>query len=452
MSDLSYSMSKSVHEGETFAYLCFFVLGLGNMFPWYAFVTAAPYYEGQFCNTMIERSFLSFFSMTYSASQPLALLVNICYVKRFSIQTLVRYPLLVFTIVFFITTILVLLPSVPALALFALTLVSLFICGIASAIMNGGLFALTGILPSIHTAACMSGQSLAGMMVAVVSLIVTASGPTDCSDGNDDDGACASSSAYGYFAYFLVACSVLVACMWLFVALLKQPFIIANMKAKLIQAFDGSEHVVSAMHHPGTLPAKSHDLLPKNTDFDLSHTLAVANMIKVPSYAVFITFTGTLMVFPSVMVQVEPVSSCHTSRFYGDLWVPMLFALYNAGDFLGRLLAHYFSDWNLLTADNIHIISTLRLAIPAMLLFCNIEGNRLAKLFVTDAVPPLLIAAVGMSGGFLANTAMMLAPTMVTATNASHAGTIMMFWLSSGLLVGSTLSFFWLYLITGSAV
>eukprot|EP01039_Chlorochromonas_danica_P004094 gene4094-4480_t len=550
---------------EIIAYFIFFFLGVGNLFPWNAFITAASYYQSAFCQTSYENTFLSFFSTLYTFSQPVALIVNILYNRVFTIQSLVLYPLILFTIVFSITTLFVLLPDISASTLFATTLVSLFLCGFAGSVMNGGLFALTSILPPCHTASIMNGQALAGLIVSIVSLIVTASSPSDCGgddDSNDDDGdSCSSTTSsanrYGDFAYFLVACIVLGGCIWFFLYLIHMPWIVQEMHAKLRHAIHEQQHeVLNALHsrekqeeaeerrrkkkqqkevedlpvlpkssidgeefldvnissressiehqhkqqqhhqqqpppaekeyhqrsslsittiaavvdshyepspsststssyHPNpstSLSSTSYLTTLSSHNFDIHHTYEVICEIKIAAYSVFITYCGSLMVFPSVMIQITPLSSCHTSRFFGDLWLPVLYLLFNGGDFTGRVLAQHVKHWSCFDVERLHWVATIRLILPLLFLFCHIDGgNQLVTLFPTDVIPPILAWSVGISNGLLANTSMMLGPTLVDEKNAGLAGTIMNFWLTFGLLVGSMISFFCLYLVTGSA-
>jgi hypothetical protein len=38
-------------NGAMTAYVIFFILGIGNLLPWNAFITAAGYFHQRFCNT-----------------------------------------------------------------------------------------------------------------------------------------------------------------------------------------------------------------------------------------------------------------------------------------------------------------------------------------------------------------------------------------------------------------
>lgn len=255
--DFHLRLSSIGHEeelkGQSTAFAIFFILGLGNLLPWNAFITASSYYQNRFCGTMYENSFESYFSMFYTVSQPLGLLATIIFKKRITTKALVLYPLIVYTSVFILTTILALIPSVPQALLFAITLLSTFACGLCGAIMNGGLFGLSGILPAVYTGALMSGQGLAGSSVSAVSLLIVAvSKSSRCSSADDtnndhDDTVCNSNSIdFGAFAYFLVASMVLGVCIVLFRRLLHIEYVRHFMKLHL------RDHLLTAAyeHNP----------------------------------------------------------------------------------------------------------------------------------------------------------------------------------------------------------
>lgn len=108
----------------------------------------------------------------------------------------------------------VLLPALPALTLFAITLCSLALCGALVACFTGGLFAVLGTYPVLYTQALVSGQGLAGCAVSVVSFITIAAGKQDaffCSeDEEDDDEECGNDLDYSALAFFSTCCVVVI--------------------------------------------------------------------------------------------------------------------------------------------------------------------------------------------------------------------------------------------------
>jgi equilibrative nucleoside transporter 1/2/3 len=538
---LTHAHNDNGLKGQLSAFIIFFVLGVGNLLPWNAFITASTYYKNRFCGTAFENSFESFFSMFYTVSQPIGLLATIFFKKKFTTKALVLYPLMIYTAIFILTTVLVLVPSIPQELLFSLTLISAFLCGLCAAVMNGGMFGLSGILPSVYTGALMSGQGLAGTAVSTVSIIIvgiTTNGKCSTSDdaSTDDGSTCDSSNAidYGAFAYFLVSTICLGTCIVLFVRLLYLEYVRYYMRLHLQEHLFVSEAHSNPLHEPvlatlgQTSALSSHhsvqslkqiletgesrqssrrlslsdmiyhdDIIfsaissPLSSNFPSSQSLSahvppvpaaatpsapvisppkdmsilsfaeiwrILRTIALPASSVFIVFAGTLAVFPSVIVLIQAQHSCHNASdsIYGDdLWVPFLFLLLNVFDFLGRISAPYLKNQprlrHIITPASVFGAAIVRLLIPLFLCMSNIDGNRLPIITKNDGVTWLLTALLGFTNGSVANIAMMQGPSLVNeGADASLAGTIMVFCLSSGLLMGSCLSFLLLFIVVGA--
>ncbi len=74
-------------------------------------------------------------------------------------------------------------------------------------------------------------------------------------------------------------------------------------------------------------------------------------------------------------------------------------------------------------------------------MLCNVEGSELPSPLKSDAFPVILVAAMSASNGYLASLCFMYFPLLVRPTEMAFAGTFMAFCLSSGIAVGSWLSF-----------
>lgn len=122
-----------------FVYIIFFYQGVGNLFPWNAFITATEYFAQRFCGTVFHSSFENYFSLTFTFSQAIGLALSIKYQNRFSIDDKIIWPLFCYSAIFAVTTILVS-QDVDATLLFWLTLISAFLSGICGAILSAGLF------------------------------------------------------------------------------------------------------------------------------------------------------------------------------------------------------------------------------------------------------------------------------------------------------------------------
>ena len=192
------------------------------------------------------------------------------------------------------------------------------------------------------------------------------------------------------------------------------------------------------------------------------------------------------MLYPSLMVLVQTDQRCVSGgRAFTDMWLPILFVLFAAGDFLGRLGAQLSSHQTLLNERNIWMPAVLRMGLIPLFMSCKIRNGQLPVAFPDAGIPIFLVLLLGLSNGYLGNLAMMLGPeavkkatkddankarggtgenrsssnssssssSMTTKRNDSGhlAGIIMILCLSTGLLVGSLVSFLLVFIVTGSA-
>ena len=197
------------------AYIIMFYEGVGNLFPWNAFITASNYYGERFCGTSFEGNFENFFSITYTLSQTIGLALSVVYQNKISLNNKIIWPLLCYSIVFAANTAFVGVTDIDPNLLFWITLISACLCGCFGAILSGGLFGLGAMFPPAYTAALMTGQGVAGLTVAVSSMLTSlATTPVDeCSDDNaGDDGDCVQSVNYSALAYFIIATLILLSC------------------------------------------------------------------------------------------------------------------------------------------------------------------------------------------------------------------------------------------------
>jgi len=232
---------KGTDFEKRLTYAIFFWLGVGNLLPWNAFVTAQPYYKSRFCDSVFNNSFENFFSIFFTVSQPIGLILLIRYNKALTINQQVLLTLAAYAILFLLTAALVLVPNVASTELFAITLASTFCCGFCGAIMNGGLFGLAGMLPSSATSALMNGSSLSGLLISLVNFLIilttsvskTASSSAGCdTDSSTDESSCSSNYSidYGALVYFLLSCTILVSCIIFYAILIQLPYIVRHLE------------------------------------------------------------------------------------------------------------------------------------------------------------------------------------------------------------------------------
>ena len=223
---------EAPEDAGNFAYAIMFWQGVGQLFPWNAFITAAAYFGSRFCKTDMANDFENYFSISFTCFQTAGLGLSVLYGNKFTLHDKIVYPLVCYSSLFALTTALVLVEDINGYVLFWVTFLSSSANGLAGAILSGGLFSLGGCLPPKYTAALMSGQGLAGLSVALAGIVTQAAAPMppgycDTTSAEDDSEAtkCSVYSiSYSALSYFLIATIVLISCAVLFFVLVKLPF------------------------------------------------------------------------------------------------------------------------------------------------------------------------------------------------------------------------------------
>ena len=222
-------MIKPTDKGSV-VYKMMLWFGVGNLFPWNAFITAAAYFASRFCNTAFGSSFENYFSIGFTVSQLLGLLYTIKYQNRYSLHSKIVFPLILYGLIFAITSLFVLISGMDPTLLFWLTMVSTMLSGLCAAPLSGGLFGLAAVFPPAYTAALMNGQGLAGLTVSIADVLTTVAQPQPPGYCDDDEIAGAEANEctyvvnYSALSYFLIATLVLFSCIAIFYALRKLPY------------------------------------------------------------------------------------------------------------------------------------------------------------------------------------------------------------------------------------
>ncbi|GMI00666.1 hypothetical protein TrST_g8808 [Triparma strigata] len=431
-------------SGQHLIYPIFFMLGVGSLFPWNCFINATAYFSTRFCGGSRADDYLAFFSVVFNFTEVVAL---VCCVKYG--WSRVTGPLLTYTFVFLLCSILVLLPDSSIITkdfLFYFTCLSLAVVGICTALMSGGVFGLAGIFPPICTQALMSGQGLAGVIVSLSSIFTTlavAPDDDDCQgddDQNPEEETCKEyTTDWAAFSYFIVAVITLLICVACYATLDRLP----------ITAY----YRENARRGSGEKGEGLEDPLLDNVMEQSSDDGKVANILKAiraPAFAVFTSFAVTLALFPTITSRIESESKCESSaRFHNDLFVPFSFLIFNTFDFLGRVIPGFFVPSVKSLQRGTVIASLARFVFFPLFLLCNVKGTQLPTPFSNDFFPIFIMLLFALSNGSTSSYSMMLGPQLVPASEQELTGTVMIFFLSSGLMAGSAMSFICLKIGTG---
>lgn len=425
------------------AYFILFLQGMGMLFPWNVFINGESYFHRRFCGTSFADNFLSFFGVTFMMCNVIGLGISVKYGARFSVRRRVVVPLWINCAIFVFTTILTFFTPVGMNNefWFFVVLFTVGLSGFCNAILQGGVFGTAGQMPGVYTQAVMGGQGLAGLTVSLSGVVTTAGRPASDSDKSicDED---YSNLQWSAFAYFLIACVVIVgsAVSWAF-----------------FERLPIAQHFIEVA---ASAQAERVSLNPRTNKADDDRTkllaasdggvLSIFRHIRTLAFAVWLTFAVTLSVFPAVTAKIGSTTDS-SSRFYGDLFVPFSFLMFNLWDFIGRTAAGVYNCIpNTTRGHRVLVFATiLRVAFVPAFLWCNARPDRgyasmLTPVFTSDVWPIVFMILMSFTNGYFSSICMMFGPTLVQPESMATAGTMMVFCLTCGLLTGSLSSFGWI--------
>lgn len=175
--------------------------------------------------------------------------------------------------------------------------------------------------------------------------------------------------------------------------------------------------------------------------------LSSAEILKICApdiYAVFITLMVTLSVFPGVTASVRSTS---TNDAFCDMWfVPVCtFLIYNIGDTFGRFLTSLVQLPAKESTCQLYFWSTCRVIFIVIFPLCNIPRSpdaSIPNLITQDWLYAILILLFSVSNGYLTTLGFQYAPGRLESKAAkAQAEELVFIGLTSGLIIGSTLSF-----------
>ncbi|CAN0132042.1 unnamed protein product, partial [Phaeothamnion confervicola] len=190
--------------------------GIGQLFPWNAFISATEYFGRRLCGTAYADNFENCFSVGYNLSGLAGLALAVRCQRLLRPRSRVLLPLALTALAFLVCFMLVLAPAVGGDALFLVTMVCIVASALAVAFLQSALFGLAGRFPPLYTQGMMAGQGIAGLVVALSSLLTTMAGPdATCLPHDTVDGST--------LAYFGIAFATLVLCAGAFIFLERLP-------------------------------------------------------------------------------------------------------------------------------------------------------------------------------------------------------------------------------------
>lgn len=412
------SRDQAPTVGGKLAYYIFFLLGLGAMLPWNAFITAHGYFQSRLQDTPFAHNFENFFSVGFTGSNLLSLLLLLRFPNLVPQSKGITGPLVLNVISFSLITVLVMFPPEP-LAHFAVVMCCVVFSGVCNAALGGGLFGLAAKFPPKYTQALCAGQAWAGLAVTAVNVSTTIATPPDKAQDIN-------AIKIAALIYFVTVVITLILCIIGYRVLSQTP-VYQHYSPRPIRV----RRLSSIPRDPESPPAAPEEE-------SITRNGALLRKVGSEAFTVWFVFMVTLCLFPALTTSIDPIPSSPPSRFAGDLFAPLSFLNFNFGDFLGRLLASYDSCSH---GPRLVAASLGRLMFVPLFLLCNVHGSSIPTPFHNNWWPVVIMQLFAITNGHVSTMAMMKAPSKVKGTEQNSTGVLMNFCLQSGLASGSALSF-----------
>jgi equilibrative nucleoside transporter 1/2/3 len=417
----------------------FFWLGIGTLLPWNMFITVNAYWDHKFRNVTEESNgtilseetediaamwpgYLAVASMVPNVT---FLILNGVFGHRFKTQPRLLASLILVIILFIFTSVMVQIDTDAWQSYFLyLTLASVVIININSAIFQGGILGVAGKFPPAYMGAVFSGQALGGIFASGTNVVVLALGATP--------------TQAAFFCFVLSVIFLGTALVAYMVATRSDFYKHYLGEGDSQEKHDDHKLLETSPDHKPKLPVKV-------------NPLSVMAQIWPYGLAVLLTFLVTLGCFPAITVRVQ---STQTEGLWPTkFFIPVsCFLLFNVGDYLGRFLAGLI-QWprpGRVGAILTLTFSILRICFIPLFVICNaMPGNRSLTpvLLESDTAYIIIMLLFSTTNGYLGSICMMGAPQVVLSDEAQTAASLMVALLGLGLGSGAFLSNFFVKLL-----
>ncbi|KAJ9581148.1 hypothetical protein L9F63_023675 [Diploptera punctata] len=407
------------------AYLIFYLLGMTTLLPWNFFITADDYWMYKFRNassnsteddikkTSLQAGFTAYLSDASWVANSIFALTHGKSAHQISLQIRMIGSLTCILLLFGLTTAFVKINTDQWQgAFFSITLVTVVLLNIASAILQGGLFGIVGKFSSRYITAVVGGQALGGIVAALAEILSLFVG---------------ASSTISAFVYFMVANGMLVLSLAAYWILSSSVFFRFHMLDKV--------EVSNMQYEPAVIQAS------ETTSVRQISYKNILTKIWPYGFSVWMTFLVTLAMYPAVTVLINSQEKGNGNRWNDVYFVPVIgYLIFSTCDYMGRIFAGLLQrprskGWAVV------LLSVLRVVFVPLLLLCNAQPrSHLPVLIQSDVYYIIIIVLFGLSNGYLANITLICVPRIVDSAEQETASSMMAAFLGIGLACGSALS------------
>ncbi|KAL5725851.1 Epsin-1 [Ranunculus cassubicifolius] len=383
------------------AYLTFFTLGTGFLLPWNAFITAVDYFSYLYPSSSVDRVF----AVVYMVIALICVAIIVIYAHRSINSVRINVGLVMFMVAMLVVPVMDVVYVKGKVGLFSgfyFTVAAVGICGVADALVQGGVVGAAGELPERYMQAVVAGTAASGVLVSFLRII------TKSVYSQDAEGL--RKSANLYFAVSIVFMAI---CIVSYNLVDRLP-VIKYYKELKLQA--ETEH----KSEKGLLTGSAW----RSTLWD------ILGKVKWFGVGLLLVYTVTLSIFPGYIT--EDVQSPTLKDWYPII----LITCYNVFDLVGKCL----------TA--VYLFENMNVAVGAcvgrLVFYPLFVGCLHGPMFFRTEIPVVILTSLlGLTNGYLTSVLMILAPKAVQIQHSETAGIVMVLFLVVGLAVGSVVSWFW---------
>ncbi|SCW01368.1 LAFE_0D11034g1_1 [Lachancea fermentati] len=412
---MQHAPEEAVLEDATFleklrnlSYLTFLLIGVALLWPWNCFLSASLYFQHDvfhddtiyakiYISTMMSISTLSSVAFNFWLSTR-----QHGYAKRI-VRGLI-WEVVVFGSLCVLVSIHKLLPTWLT---FTILMLLVLTSSVGTAMTQNGAMAMANVFGSQFSQAVMVGQAIAGVLPSLVLFGVSFIGdPRNQSTG-------------GIFAYFFTTAMVSVACIILY-------------RASAIGAADKYEMIRD-----------------DNTTASDSKSVPFSVLFSKLKYLVLSIFTAF------VVTLVFPVFAAHTFvaglPIHNSQYIPLIFTVWNLGDLYGRVISNYdFFQNPKFTPFKTFIYSIARIGLVPLFFCFNINNASKTKYrTLSDLLYILLQFVFGVTNGNVISVSFMKVSSQLdTDKERKAAGGFTTVFVSTGLALGSIISYLFVYFIS----
>ncbi|GAA5874876.1 hypothetical protein JCM3774_006553 [Rhodotorula dairenensis] len=430
----------------------FFVLGAAILLSWNTEIVAGSYFGERLKGSPFERSFANFVALTFTTANLLFLAWANATQAKADLNRRILWSLFVLIAILCIFVGSTQFAEINTTLFFSFLIVSAILLGASASYLQNAVVALSASFGPVYLNQILSGQGAIGFVVAMIQF-VAAYGAVKAAQRDDEsrhfDGfrlqlrgidndtvyagvanEAAKEVRQTAFAFFLTVLGVALASLVSYIGLVRLPLYRLVFRAE----FDPSAH------------ADLEDTDKKGGNGCESVVRRTERKVRHLGIAIFLVFCVTLAVFPSITATITSVRTGSPDANLLQqpaLFVPLGFAVFAGGDWLGRVLPQWeFFQWT--NWKGLMACSVARIVFVPLFLICNQSaGGTGLTIIRSDVAFFAIMLAFSVSNGYI-STLIMLASVVEPTLEEDEievAATCLAFYLTLGLSVGSLLSF-----------